>query len=158
MRTLAIFVLLGASIGLASPMASTQQLGTGPATLRRGIDIPVDIEPPRMPPVEVTDTSRQRSYPMQPPTIPHEIDNYQVDLKVNTCLACHSRRQVERSQAPMVSVTHYQDRDGQFLAEVSPRRYFCTQCHVPQTESDPGVANVFEDMDTIIQRQAVRNQ
>jgi len=158
MRYLVFLLLLGSGFGLASLIASAQQLGTGPATLRRGIDIPVDVEPPRMPPVEVTDTRRQRSYPMQPPTIPHEIDNYQVDLKVNTCLSCHSRRQVERSQAPMVSVTHYQDRDGQFLAEVSPRRYFCTQCHVPQTESDPGVANVFEDMDTIIQRQAVRNQ
>jgi cytochrome c-type protein NapB len=158
MRHLTTIILLGSLIGLASLMASAQQMGTGPATLRQGVDIPVDMEPPRMAPVQNRDIKRQRSYPMQPPTIPHEIDNYQVDRNVNTCLSCHSRRQVERSQAPMVSVTHYQDRDGQFLAEVSPRRYFCTQCHVPQTESEPGVVNVFEDMDTIIQRQAVRNQ
>ena len=25
----------------------------------------------------------------------------------------------------MVSITHFMDRDGQFLASVSPRRYFC---------------------------------
>jgi cytochrome c-type protein NapB len=33
----------------------------------------------------------------------------------------------------MVSITHFMDRDGQFLASVSPRRFFCTECHVPQT-------------------------
>ena len=31
-----------------------------------------------------------------------------------------------KSQAPMVSITHFMDRDGQFLASVSPRRFFCT--------------------------------
>ena len=36
----------------------------------------------------------------------------------------------EESQAPMVSVTHYMDRDGNFLADISARRYFCEQCHV----------------------------
>ena len=44
------------------------------------------------------------------------------------------------SQAPMVSITHFMDRDGQFLASVSPRRYFCTQCHVPQHDVKPPVA------------------
>ena len=37
----------------------------------------------------------------------------------------------------MVSITHFMDRDGQFLAAVSPRRYFCEQCHVVQLEVDP---------------------
>ena len=48
--------------------------------------------------------------------------------------ACRAMRARERanSQAPMVSITHFMDRDGQFLASVSPRRYFCIQCHVPQ--------------------------
>jgi len=83
---------------------------------------------------------------MQPPTIPHRIDNYQVDLKANKCLSCHSRTRVPESKAPMVSVTHFMDRDGNFLADVSPRRYFCTQCHVVQTSAKPIVQNDFVDM------------
>ena len=43
----------------------------------------------------------------------------------------------------MVSVTHYMDRDGNFLADVSPRRYFCEQCHVVQTDANPLLANEF---------------
>ncbi|MFZ1045029.1 MAG: nitrate reductase cytochrome c-type subunit, partial [Pseudolabrys sp.] len=35
---------------------------------------------------------------------------------------------------------------GQVLADVTPRRYFCTACHVPQTDAKPLVDNTFEDM------------
>jgi len=66
-------------------------------------------------------------------------------------MSCHSRRRIEETKAPMVSVTHYMDRDGNFLAEVSPRRYFCNQCHVPQIEIKPLVENSFQDVDTLIQ-------
>ena len=44
------------------------------------------------------------------------------------------------------------DRDGNFLAEVSPRRYFCNQCHVPQKDVKPLVENYFEDVDTILDK------
>ncbi|MDX1655734.1 MAG: nitrate reductase cytochrome c-type subunit [Candidatus Competibacteraceae bacterium] len=117
-------------------------------------DVPLLEEPPapRMADVENEDLRRVRSYPMQPPTIPHKIDGYQVDLRHNRCLSCHSRHRVEQSQAPMISVTHYMDRDGNFLASVSPRRYFCNQCHVIQTEARPLVENTYQDVDTIIQR------
>ena len=46
----------------------------------------------------------------------------------------------------MVSDTHYKDRDGKVLAEVSPRRYFCSQCHVIQVEVKPLVDNTFEGL------------
>ena len=87
------------------------------ATLRSA-DITVEPDAPRLGNEENKDIKRERNYPMQPPTIPHKIAGYPVDLNSNKCLACHSRRQVEDSQAPMVSVTHYMDRDGNFLAEV----------------------------------------
>jgi cytochrome c-type protein NapB len=32
------------------------------------------------------------------------------------------------------------------LADVSPRRYFCTECHVPQADVEPLVGNTFTDM------------
>jgi cytochrome c-type protein NapB len=90
---------------------------------------------------------------MQPPTIPHKIDSYRIDLNSNKCLSCHSRRRVEESQAVMISVTHYMDRDGNFLAEVSPRRYFCEQCHVIQTDAVPLVDNTFQDVDELLSLQ-----
>jgi cytochrome c-type protein NapB len=52
----------------------------------------------------------------------------------------------------MVSITHFMDRDGQFLASVSPRRFFCTECHVPQTMAKPPVTNDFVDIDTLFTR------
>ena len=119
------------------------------ATLRDGA-IPQEKSAPRFAKVENNDIKRKRAYPMQPPTIPHKIDGYQVDLRVNRCMACHSRRASETTQAPMVSVTHYMDRDGNFLADVSPRRYFCEQCHVAQTDARPLLENQFVDIDELL--------
>jgi len=120
------------------------------ATLRGEEALNAEGSPPIIPKVLNTDKKRKRNYPMQPPTIPHKIANYQVDLRTNKCLSCHSRKRTEDSQAPMVSVTHYMDRDGNFLADVSPRRYFCNQCHVIQTDIKPLVENEFMDVDDLL--------
>ena len=68
------------------------------------------------------DVRRRRNYPDQPPLIPHAIEGYATDLNANKCLTCHSRKFTEQSQAPMISVTHFQDREGNTLGGVSPRR------------------------------------
>jgi cytochrome c-type protein NapB len=94
----------------------------------------------------VDDKRLMRNYPEQPPIIPHSIDNYQLTLKTNRCLDCHRRQFTESSGAPMISVTHFMDRDGQVLADVTPRRYFCTACHVQQMDSQQLVPNTFKDM------------
>jgi cytochrome c-type protein NapB len=95
----------------------------------------------------ITDDKRvMRNYPEQPPVIPHSIDGYQLTLHTNRCLDCHRRQFTEGSGAPMISVTHFMDRDGQVLADVTPRRYFCNACHVSQTDVKPLVPNNFEDM------------
>ncbi|MEQ8289544.1 MAG: nitrate reductase cytochrome c-type subunit [Gammaproteobacteria bacterium] len=119
----------------------------------RSTNLLVEPEAPRLEKEENKDLKRKRSYPMQPPTIPHKVAGYRVDLNSNKCLSCHSRRRVAETQAPMVSVTHYMDRDGNFLAEVSPRRYFCNQCHVPQMEVRPLVDNTFQDVDNILKNE-----
>ena len=124
------------------------------ATLRDNTSIETQKQPKAMPNVVNTDIKQKRNYPMQPPIIPHKVRNYQIDLKVNKCMSCHSRNRTDESQAPMVSVTHYMNRDGNFLAEVSPRRYFCSQCHVPQLDTDPLVENTFVDMDTLMKEKA----
>ena len=129
------------------------------APLRRHVPIDVEVAPLEMARVENFDIRRGRAYPMQPPTIPHSVDGYQVDLNSNRCMVCHARANAVRFQAPEVSVTHYMDRDDQFLATISPRRYFCMQCHVVQTDATPLVANAFVDIDTLIQQeQAQREQ
>ena len=87
-----------------------------------------------------------RNYPEQPPVIPHSIDGYQLTLNTNRCMDCHKREFTEGSGAPMISVTHYMTRQGQMLADVSPRRYFCTACHVPQAAMQLRVGNGFRDM------------
>jgi cytochrome c-type protein NapB len=101
--------------------------------------------PPLARPV-TDDVRRMRAYPEQPPVIPHAIEGYQLSLRANRCLECHSRQYTEASGAPMISVTHFMDREGQMLADVSPRRYFCLQCHVLQTDARPLVENDFVDM------------
>ena len=122
------------------------------ATLRGGAALTDQPAAPVMPKVSNKDLRRTRNYPEQPPTIPHKIDGYQIDLNVNKCLTCHARSATAQSQAPMVSITHFMDRDGQFLASISTRRYFCSQCHVPQLEVAPLVENDFEDIDSLLAR------
>ncbi len=149
-------------LSLAGPMmlawvpAVVLAAGDNIDALRGDTGLTEEPEPPRMATVENQDLRRARNYPMQPPTIPHKIDNYQVDLNSNKCLSCHSRRETAESQAPMISVTHYMDREGNFLAEVSPRRYFCEQCHVAQTDARPLVENTFRDVDELLQQQSAQ--
>ena len=110
-----------------------------------------ETKPPLLPGgAENKDVRRTRAYSMQPPTIPHRVDGYQVDRAANRCLMCHARTKAEESQAVPIGVTHYMDRDGNVLADVSPRRYFCDQCHVAQMEMKPLVGNTFQDVDTLI--------
>jgi cytochrome c-type protein NapB len=118
----------------------------------RNAPLDVELKPAEMARVDNSDVRRKRAYPMQPPTIPHKVNQYQVDLNANKCVSCHSRRRSQDSQAPMVSVTHYQDRDGNFLADISARRYFCLQCHVTQDDVKPLLANEFVDIDEILRR------
>lgn len=104
----------------------------------------VKAEP--MPKWVVDDLRKMRAYPDQPPVIPHSIEGYQLTINANRCLSCHKREFTEASGAPMISVTHYMTRDGQMIADVSPRRYFCTACHVPQADTRPLIENTFRDM------------
>ena len=131
-------------------MFSFYSLADSVASYRNGTDIEKEAAAPPIPKVMNEDIKQKRAYPMQPPLIPHKIEAYQVDLMANKCLSCHSRKRTQDSQAPMISVTHFMDREGNFLAEVSPRRYFCNQCHVPQRNTEPVVKSDFVDIDTLL--------
>ena len=85
-----------------------------------------------------------RDYVQQPPLIPHKIDNYRINLKSNKCMSCHSWANYREAGATKISQTHFESRDKNVLANVSARRYFCTQCHVPQVGAQPLVENEFK--------------
>jgi len=134
------------SLGDAPPVRE----GPGTDAMRRAIPLQTEGEPLAIAKVDNRDIRKQRAYPMQPPTIPHAIDGYQLDRNINKCMDCHSRNRAEEFQAVPVSVTHYMDRDGNFLATISPRRYFCTGCHVVQHELPVLVENEFVDVDKLL--------
>jgi cytochrome c-type protein NapB len=90
-----------------------------------------------------------RNYVQQPPLIPHSIKGYRVNLKSNKCMSCHSWKNYKASGATKISQTHFADRDGNALAEVSSRRYFCQQCHVPQANAKPLVGNDFKPLSAV---------
>ncbi|MBF0750879.1 MULTISPECIES: nitrate reductase cytochrome c-type subunit [Pasteurellaceae] len=86
------------------------------------------------------------NYVNQPPMVPHSVANYQVTKNVNQCLNCHSPENSRLSGATRISPTHFMDRDGNIGSSSSPRRYFCLQCHVSQSNVDPIVPNDFKPM------------
>ena len=90
-----------------------------------------------------------RDYVQQPPLIPHKIKNYRINLKSNKCMSCHSWANYRKANATKISQTHFEARDKNVLADVSARRYFCTQCHVPQVDAKPLVENTFQPIKSI---------
>ena len=141
-------VFLAAGLVLAAGTAALAQMSAEkiipPLT---GAQPPMEELPASPTPKWTVDDIRQmRAYPDQPPVIPHSIEGYELSVNANRCLSCHKREFTQDSGAPMISVTHYMTRDGQMIADVSPRRYFCTACHVPQADTSPLVPSNFKDM------------
>lgn len=134
-----IALLTACMIAFASSLLSAE----GVESLReQSLEVQDPAQPLKNYPKENTDLPL--SYVQQPPLIPHHIRGYEVDRKTNKCLTCHSFKNYKRFDAPKISTTHFYDRDDQVLSDVSPRRYFCLQCHVPQVQAKPIVGNNFE--------------
>ena len=128
-----------AGIGLA------QSAGDVISLRGAGVEEPVAVEQ-----VFQQDTQRfNRDYRQQPPLIPHQIEGYTINIRHNKCLSCHSWANYRSSRATKISQTHFESRDGAILANVSARRYFCTQCHVPQVDSAPLVENEFAPVEAL---------
>lgn len=148
-------VLLAAGIAVVAASTAIAQMSSSIVPPLTGAAAPMgDVAAEPLPRWIVDDIRRMRAYPEQPPVIPHSIEGYQLSVNTNRCLSCHKREFTQGSGAPMISVTHYMTREGQMLADVSPRRYFCTACHVPQADKAPLVDNVFTDMSELGVRHA----
>ncbi|MDR0633660.1 MAG: nitrate reductase cytochrome c-type subunit [Azoarcus sp.] len=86
----------------------------------------------------------ERDFTQQPPLVSHAVDNYPVTRNFNKCLDCHSWENYRKEKATKVSQSHFQSADGKELPNVSARRYFCLQCHVPQVDAKPLIANTYQ--------------
>lgn len=139
-KTIAGLLLL-AAVAAAAPWATAQQRGV--QTLRGTSALDETNAPPEPARIEAG-KRHERAYRQQPPLIPHAIEKYQVNVKVNQCLRCHDWPYNVQENAPKVSETHYINRDGVALDRVSSSRWFCTQCHVPQAGVSALVPNTFQ--------------
>ncbi len=137
---LSLLVALG---GLSAVFQVNADIG-GLRSLRGGLDLDVDNRAPEMKKFNRDEEPVRRNYVQQPPVVPHSVRGYRVDLNSNKCLSCHSWETYKESGATKVSLTHFNTRDGHALADISPRRYFCLQCHVPQAVTDPLVGNNYK--------------
>jgi len=115
-----------------------------PFTTLRDKEILEQSETSPLAPQEDLAHRRVRDHPTEAPTIPHPINGYTVTKDLNQCLVCHDKNIAPTLNAPAVAVSHFTNRDGEYLVNISPRRYFCTQCHVAQSTSNPPVNNSFE--------------
>lgn len=132
-------------------MQSAVAADTPPSPVQsiRGVDVNADELAPGSFRQERDHTATARDFVQQPPLIPHLIDGYTITKNFNKCMDCHSWTRYKETGATKVSLTHFKDREGTELANISPRRYFCTQCHVPQTDAKPLVANTFKRSETL---------
>lgn len=136
----------------ADPVVKTSTTSKVVDSLRGGVAIEATSD--------VNDISRvqrdagpiPRDFVQQPPLIPHATKGYQITKNFNKCMDCHAWSKSKDTGATKVSLTHFKDRDGNELQNVSPRRYFCTQCHVPQADAKPLVNNTFTPLESVSSR------
>ncbi len=107
----------------------------------------------------------QRSFENAPPLIPHRVGGF-LPIKVddNKCMFCHmpdKARQFKAVPIPKTHFTNYRpdviEEDGKYrvdeeegemietdLDHFNDAMFYCSQCHVPQTEVTVEIANVFD--------------
>ncbi len=132
------------TIALVAAIFAVQGTAGGLESLRGDLDLTKTNKAPKSARLVTQQGGFDRSFEQQPPLIPHKMDKDKIDLKNNTCMKCHSKENFEKEKAPEVGETHYEDASGKMLDKLSMRRYFCTQCHVPQLKSDALVDNTFQ--------------
>jgi nitrate reductase (cytochrome), electron transfer subunit len=145
MKNLTIIMAAVIGIALVATVAPINVFAQGKTvqSLRGGDSIP---DTPQANDIKRQSTAARftKAYRQQPPMIPHRMEKYQINLKVNQCLGCHDWPYNVQEGAPKVSETHYTNRDGIALDKVTKSRWFCNQCHVPQVQARPLVNNSFK--------------
>lgn len=139
------FLAVGGLTYLASIAVAADKV----TSLRAGVPISEKVKTPPLMSWQKDRDPIPRDYVQQPPLIPHKIDRYEITAKHNKCMTCHSWTTYKKSGATKISLTHFKDRAGTDMANVSPRRYFCNQCHVPQVDAPALVRNNFKPVEAV---------
>ena len=144
-RSTVINIVIMLSLGLLSNQAFAENV----TSLRGANPLNEAAKDPAKMTVQDDREPITRDYVQQPPLIPHKTKGYKINIKFNKCLTCHSWANYKEAGATKISQTHFSDRENNVLANIAPRRYFCTQCHVTQVDAAPLVENVFNPLQTI---------
>jgi len=142
MKKALLVTIVGAFMLLQAPLAMSE--GEKVASLRGAHELDKPAKSIEKKKQKKVDGAIERSWELQPPSIPHDISKEKITLKGNTCMKCHSKENHEKEKAPELTKTHYVSRDGKVLDKPSSRRYFCNQCHTPQADVKPLIENTFE--------------
>lgn len=145
MKSRQIFTILLTASTLMAGLA----LGEEVRSLRGPIDIDEEVAAPEWKRVQRDQPPIPRNYVQQPPLIPHEIRGYEITRTYNKCMKCHNWKDYRYYETTKISQTHYTDSQGVDLADVAPRRHFCTQCHVTQTDARPLLQNRFTAVEAL---------
>ncbi|MCF6364593.1 MAG: nitrate reductase cytochrome c-type subunit [Bacteroidales bacterium] len=107
----------------------------------------------------------ERAFENAPPLIPHKVEGFfPITQKNNICLSCHMPDKAEAVGSTPLPASHftnyrpeivksgnrYQESNKSLTVakdlngKLSPARYNCEQCHVPQTNARLDVRNLFE--------------
>jgi nitrate reductase (cytochrome), electron transfer subunit len=151
-RSIISGILLVSVLATASGEAQEQASGAnsgGLASLRGLTELDATRRADDFKPVPRDRSPLPSDYVYQPPLIPHNIRGYELSTNANKCLSCHSFRRSLETGATKISVTHYATREGWILSDVSPRRYFCLQCHVTQSDARELVENDFRRVESL---------
>ncbi len=144
-RLFALFLAVAMSLCMtvAAPLAAEKAPLVKLQTLR-GVDVNASDPAGEGTRFGPDTTPLPRDFVQQPPLIPHTIEGYLVSKEFNRCMDCHSWARSKEVHATKISITHFKSREGAEMSSVSPQRYFCNQCHVPQTDAKPLVGNTFK--------------
>lgn len=108
-------------------------------------DVPIDEENTIVEPYQMQEgVVLYKNYRQQPPLIPHKIEKYQINLKANQCLACHSWPNNSNYKTVAAPESHFIDAQTDTKTDnIAAGRWFCTQCHVPQSNAPELIDNTF---------------
>lgn len=144
MRGRLIMLVLCAMFGIGAS-AFAEGIG-GLKTMRPDVDI---NDPAYVPEVAEFTTAEPgetkkltRSHENAPPQIPHMVDSTMISLKRHECMECHTNNKKAPKEAPKMKPSHYTNQAGKVMKTVYQGRYFCFQCHVPQSDAKPIVKNL----------------
>ncbi len=113
----------------------------------RGVNSITDLSTPAEKSKWIKNGDYDRNFESQPPLVPHKSTHMKTTLSKNRCLGCHSNENYREQEADKISSSHFMTRDGKRLKTLSPRRYFCKQCHVPQVDAKPLIENTYVNTD-----------